>query len=100
MNFDVITIETAREKGKVLESFKKVKFNRGIGPGVWDIHSRYPAKEKTIREILEKSIEIFGKENVWLNPDCGLKTRNWQEVEVSLKRMVKIAKIYRKKYGS
>jgi 5-methyltetrahydropteroyltriglutamate--homocysteine methyltransferase len=100
MNFDVLTIETARDKGKILEAFKKVRFNRAIGPGVWDIHSQYPAKETVIRKILEESIKIFGAENIWLNPDCGLKTRGWEEVEISLRKIAKIAKIYRKKYES
>jgi 5-methyltetrahydropteroyltriglutamate--homocysteine methyltransferase len=98
MNFDVITIEAAREKANIVDSFKDIKFNRAIGPGVWDIHSKYPAKELTIREILDKSIKTFGPKNVWINPDCGLKTRGWSEVETSLKLITKIAKIYRNKF--
>ncbi|MFA6281981.1 MAG: 5-methyltetrahydropteroyltriglutamate--homocysteine S-methyltransferase [Candidatus Omnitrophota bacterium] len=100
MNFDVITIETARGKAKMLDAFKKAKFNRNIGPGVWDTHSKYPAKEKNIRSILDKSIKMFGPESVWINPDCGLKTRKWEEVNDSLELMVKIAKIYRNKFKS
>jgi 5-methyltetrahydropteroyltriglutamate--homocysteine methyltransferase len=98
MNFDVITIEAAREKAKILESFKNIKFNRNIGPGVWDIHSKYPAREKDIRLILDKSIKIFGPESIWINPDCGLKTRKWEEISSSLELMVKVAKIYRNKF--
>ncbi len=98
MNFDVITIETAREKAKILDSFKSVKFNRNIGPGVWDTHSKYHANEKNIRFILDKSIKIFGPESIWINPDCGLKTRKWEEVNESLELMVKVAKIYRNKF--
>ncbi|UCC94962.1 MAG: 5-methyltetrahydropteroyltriglutamate--homocysteine S-methyltransferase [Candidatus Omnitrophota bacterium] len=98
MNFDVITIETAREQAKILDAFKGVKFHRAIGPGVWDIHSQCPAQEKTIRRILNKSIKIFGARNVWVNPDCGLKTRKMPEVETSLKRIVKVANTYRKKF--
>ncbi|MFA5336726.1 MAG: 5-methyltetrahydropteroyltriglutamate--homocysteine S-methyltransferase [Candidatus Omnitrophota bacterium] len=98
MNFDVITIEAAREGAKIADSFKGIKFNRAIGPGVWDIHSKYPADSKAIRKVLDKSIKIFGPKNVWINPDCGLKTRKWEEVENSLKLMVKIAKSYRNKF--
>ncbi|MEA3488945.1 MAG: 5-methyltetrahydropteroyltriglutamate--homocysteine S-methyltransferase [Candidatus Omnitrophota bacterium] len=97
MNFDVITIETAREKGKVLETFFRAGFKRDIGPGLWDIHSKYPAEERTIKTILNKSIKFFGPEHIWMNPDCGLKTRNWEETELSLERIVKIAKQYRKR---
>jgi 5-methyltetrahydropteroyltriglutamate--homocysteine methyltransferase len=100
MAFDVITIEAAREKAKIVDSFKGQKFNRGIGPGVWDIHSKYPAQIETIKEILDKSIDVFGADNVWVNPDCGLKTRKLPEVEISLKRIMKVAKEYRKKFVS
>ncbi|MDD5488454.1 MAG: 5-methyltetrahydropteroyltriglutamate--homocysteine S-methyltransferase [Candidatus Omnitrophica bacterium] len=96
MNFDVITIETAREKGKVLNVFAKAGFRRQIGPGLWDIHSKYPANNATIRRILDKGIELFGAENIWMNPDCGLKTRGWEEVEVSLDKICSLAREYRK----
>ncbi|MDD5583918.1 MAG: 5-methyltetrahydropteroyltriglutamate--homocysteine S-methyltransferase [Candidatus Omnitrophica bacterium] len=98
MNFDVLTVEAARDKGKILAALSGKNFDRSLGPGVWDIHSKYPASEKTIRTILDKSIKIVGVRNVWINPDCGLKTRAWPEVETSLQRMVKIARIYRKKF--
>jgi len=98
MNFDVLTIPVAREGAKILDCLKSAKFNRAIGPGVWDIHSKYPADNKVIRDILDKSIKIFGANNVWINPDCGLKTRRHEEVEISLKLMVKIAKIYRNRF--
>ena len=99
MNFDVISIETAREKGEILNTFKKLNFKRGIGPGIWDIHSNLPLNLKKAREILNQAIQIFGKKNIWLNPDCGLKTRDWPEVVTSFKRMYKLAQEYRKKFG-
>lgn len=99
MNFDVITIEAARQQANILDAFKKIKFLRQIGPGVWDIHSKYPAETKTIENVLNKAIKIFGKDRVWINPDCGLKTREWPETKLSLKRMVKVAKAYRKRAG-
>ena len=97
MNFDVITIETAREKGKVLDVFARAGFKRQIGPGLWDIHSKYPANNTTIKEVLEKGIKLFGPENIWMNPDCGLKTRDWEEVEVSLSRICNMARRFRNK---
>ena len=97
MNFDVITIEAARENAHIVDAFRKVRFSKQIGPGVWDIHSKFPAEKKIIAQVLDKSIKVFGKDNVWLNPDCGLKTRQWKEVETSLQRIVKVAKDYRGK---
>jgi 5-methyltetrahydropteroyltriglutamate--homocysteine methyltransferase len=98
MNFDVITIEAAREGANIVKSFAKMKFSRQIGPGVWDIHSSYPAEETRIEAVLKKAIDVFGVDNLWLNPDCGLKTRDWPEVKISLARITKIAKKYRRKY--
>jgi 5-methyltetrahydropteroyltriglutamate--homocysteine methyltransferase len=98
MNFDVLSIEAAREGARILNCFKGVKFNRAIGPGVWDIHSPLPAEDRVIRDILDKSIKIFGINNIWINPDCGLKTRRKEEIEISLKLMVKIARFYRGKF--
>ncbi len=99
MNFDVITIEASRSRGGITAAFKKVKFSRQIGPGVWDIHSKYPAEEEVMREIMKKSVRIFGKDKVWVNPDCGLKTRGWEEVIISLRKIVDLAKTLRTRYG-
>lgn len=96
MNFDVITIETAREEGAVIDVFKKAGFKRQIGPGVWDIHSSVPADKKTISNVLESAVKLLGEENIWVNPDCGLKTRGWKEVDISLKRLVKEARSRRR----
>ena len=98
MNFDVLSIEAAREGARMLNCFKGVKFNRAIAPGVWDTHSPLPADDKVIRDILDKSIKMFGINNIWINPDCGLKTRRKEEIEISLKLMVKIARFYRSKF--
>ena len=99
MNFDVITIEASRSRGGIIDSFKKVRFLRQIGPGVWDIHSKYPAEEEVMREIMKKAVKTFGKDKVWVNPDCGLKTRGWEEVIMSLRKIVDLAKSLRAKYG-
>ena len=98
MNFDVISIEAAREGAKIIDAFKGIKFPKQIGPGVWDIHSKYPAKKWKVKQILNKAINVFGKEKIWLNPDCGLKTRDWPEVISSLQTIVNVAKTYRNKY--
>lgn len=95
MNFDVITVEAAREDADIVTAFRGHKFNRQIGPGLWDIHSKHPAEKKKMKQLLEKMIKIFGRDNIWLNPDCGLKTRNWPEVEISLKRITELAREYR-----
>ena len=99
MNFDVITIEAAREEANIINSFRNIKMIKQIGPGVWDIHSKYPANRKTMDNVISTAVKMFGKDKVWVNPDCGLKTRGWPEVNVSLERMVEIAKHYREKYA-
>jgi len=99
MNFDVITIEAAREEANIINSFRNIKMTKQIGPGVWDIHSKYPANRKTMENVISTAIKVFGKDKVWINPDCGLKTRGWPEVNISLSRMVKVAKDYRKRYA-
>jgi len=98
MNFDVITIEAAREEANIINSFKNIKMTKQIGPGVWDIHSKYPADRRTMENVISTAIKVFGKDKIWINPDCGLKTRGWPEVNISLARMVKVAKDYRKRY--
>lgn len=95
MNFDVITVEAAREEARIIDAFRKKRFLRQIGPGVWDIHSKLPAQEKRVKEILDKAGKVFDRDKIWINPDCGLKTRDWPEVEESLKVLVRIAKEYR-----
>ncbi|MDK2921111.1 MAG: 5-methyltetrahydropteroyltriglutamate--homocysteine methyltransferase [Desulfonauticus sp.] len=97
MDFDVISIEASRSKGEILEAFENYKnWDRQIGIGVYDIHSpAIPTKEE-IREIIERALKIFPKELLWINPDCGLKTRKWEEVIPALKNMVTISKNLRK----
>lgn len=94
MNFDVISMETARDRGKTLDAFGK-SFGKAVGPGIWDIHSRFPADLKTAVEVLTRAAKLFGKRNVWVNPDCGLKTRDWPEVEASFAVMSRAAAIMR-----
>ncbi len=91
MDADVITIETSRSQMELLEAFADFKYPNEIGPGVYDIHSpRVPTKEEMV-QLLEKAIEVLPARNIWVNPDCGLKTRKWPETAVALKNMVDAA---------
>ncbi|SMP11599.1 methionine synthase (B12-independent) [Desulfurobacterium pacificum] len=92
MDFDVISIEASRSKGDIIEAFEKVNFDRQIGLGVWDIHSPYVPSVEEMREIVERALKVIPKENFWINPDCGLKTRRWEEVIPALKNLVNLAK--------
>ncbi len=95
MDFDVISIETARSKGDIIENFEKINFQRQIGLGVWDIHSPHIPTVQEMNKIVHRALEVIPKENFWLNPDCGLKTRGWPETEISLKNLNKLSRILR-----
>lgn len=91
MDADVITIETSRSQMELLESFADYQYPNDIGPGVYDIHSpRIPSVDE-IEELLNKAAAKLPVENLWVNPDCGLKTRKWEEVEAALVNMVQAA---------
>jgi len=93
MDADVISIETARSGNKLLKIFKDVAYQQEIGPGIYDIHSpRVPSVDEMVRQI-KALIEVLPKEQLWINPDCGLKTRKWPEVKQSLKNLVEAVKI-------
>jgi len=101
MDFDVISIEASRSKGELVEAFKNLpEWDRGIGIGVYDIHSPAIPSEKEIEEVLKKVLSILPEDLIWVNPDCGLKTRRWDEVIPSLKNMVHATKKVRKEYAS
>ena len=96
MDADVISIETARSGNELLKIFKSVGYKQEVGPGVYDIHSpRVPSVEEMVEQI-NALLEVLPKSQLWINPDCGLKTRKWEEVKPSLKNMVQAAKIARK----
>jgi 5-methyltetrahydropteroyltriglutamate--homocysteine methyltransferase len=97
MDADVISIENARSDNSLLEIFKERGYKGEIGPGVYDIHSpRVPSVDELVEQI-EALIEVLPVEKLWINPDCGLKTRKWEEVKPSLKNMVEATKIVREK---
>jgi 5-methyltetrahydropteroyltriglutamate--homocysteine methyltransferase len=92
MDADVITIETSRSNMELLEAFVEFKYPNEIGPGVYDIHSpRIPTVEQ-IETLLEKASSVIPEGNLWVNPDCGLKTRGWAEVKPALINMVEAAR--------
>ena len=97
MDADVISIETARSGNELLKIFKEVGYKQEVGPGVYDIHSpRIPSVQEIVTQI-EKLLEVLPKEQLWINPDCGLKTRNYEEVVPSLTNMVKAVQIVRQR---
>jgi len=95
MDADVISIETARSGNELLKIFKEVGYKQEVGPGVYDIHSpRIPSVAEMVEQI-KLLLEVLPKEQLWINPDCGLKTRKWEEVKPSLINMVKAVEIVR-----
>lgn len=92
MDADVITIETSRSDMELLDAFDHFSYPNEIGPGVYDIHTpNIPAQEHIV-QLMRKAAERIPAERLWVNPDCGLKTRNWEEVIPALKNMVAAAK--------
>lgn len=96
MDADVISIETSRSRMELLEAFVKFRYPNEIGPGVYDIHSpRIPTTGEMI-DLLERARAVLAPEQIWVNPDCGLKTRGWPEVRTALERMVEAAHALRR----
>ena len=92
LDADVTSIEAARSRMEVLEPIREVGFERGIGPGVYDIHSpRVPSVEE-IEALLRLAVGSIDSRRLWVNPDCGLKTRGYAEVEPALANMVEAAR--------
>ena len=93
MDADVITIECARSQMNLLGAFADFKYPNEIGPGVYDIHSpRVPSVDEMVN-LLRKAAQVINPAQLWVNPDCGLKTRGWSETEAALQNMVKAARI-------
>ena len=96
MDADVITIECSRSQMELLGVFRQFKYPNEIGPGVYDIHSaRIPSVEEMVT-LLRKAATLIPKERLWVNPDCGLKTRGWEETQPSISNMVEAARVMRK----
>ncbi|SFN68826.1 5-methyltetrahydropteroyltriglutamate--homocysteine methyltransferase [Nitrosospira briensis] len=100
MDADVITIETSRSRMELLDAFGHFKYPNEIGPGVYDIHSPRIPQTREMLELLEKACLVINPAQLWVNPDCGLKTRGWPEVVTALKRMVEAAVLLRARLGT
>ena len=96
MDADVISIETSRSKMELLEAFRTYKYPNDIGPGVYDIHSpRVPTAGEMVN-LLALARRRLSDRQIWINPDCGLKTRTWEQVKPALANMVEAAQQIRR----
>ena len=100
MDTDVITIETSRSDMELLDVFDSFKYPNEIGPGVYDIHSPNIPTQEHIVSLMQKAAQKIPAERLWVNPDCGLKTRQWSEVTPALTNMVAAAKTLRSQLPS
>jgi 5-methyltetrahydropteroyltriglutamate--homocysteine methyltransferase len=91
MDADVISIETSRSAMELLDAFVAFKYPNDIGPGVYDIHSPRVPTQGEMEDLLEKALKVLTPSQLWVNPDCGLKTRGWAEVKPALVSMVAAA---------
>ncbi|MCP4482884.1 MAG: 5-methyltetrahydropteroyltriglutamate--homocysteine S-methyltransferase [bacterium] len=96
MDFDVISIEASRSKGDIITFFENIDFKRQVGLGVWDIHSPTVPPVAKMVDIGRRALKKIPKENFWINPDCGLKTRNWDETKEALLNLIETSKELRK----
>ncbi|TCP21189.1 5-methyltetrahydropteroyltriglutamate--homocysteine S-methyltransferase [Rhodovulum adriaticum] len=92
MDADVISIETSRSDMELLDVFGQFKYPNEIGPGIWDIHSPRVPPQAEMAALLRKAAEVIPAEQLWVNPDCGLKTRGWPEVKAALANLVAAAR--------
>jgi 5-methyltetrahydropteroyltriglutamate--homocysteine methyltransferase len=92
MDADVISIENARSGSELLQGFEQYKYPNEIGPGVYDIHSPRVPATKEITAALKSMTRVLDDAQIWVNPDCGLKTRGWDETLAALKNMVAAAR--------
>ncbi|KMK74711.1 5-methyltetrahydropteroyltriglutamate--homocysteine S-methyltransferase [Alkalihalobacillus pseudalcaliphilus] len=100
LDADVISIETSRSAGDIISTFETKAYDKGIGLGVYDIHSpRVPSVEE-MEKVINRALEVLPKELFWVNPDCGLKTRGEEETVAALKHMVQAAEHARETIGS
>ncbi|HVV27492.1 MAG TPA: 5-methyltetrahydropteroyltriglutamate--homocysteine S-methyltransferase [Rhizomicrobium sp.] len=97
MDADVISIETSRSAMELLDAFVGFRYPNDIGPGVYDIHSPRVPSQAEMEGLLNKALDVLSPQQLWVNPDCGLKTRGWAEVEPALLSMVAAAKNIRKR---
>ena len=99
MDADVITIETSRSQMELLDAFESFHYPNDIGPGVYDIHSPRVPDSNEMANLLRKAAQRIPVQQLWANPDCGLKTRGWPETKAALEHMVAAAQQLRKEYA-
>ncbi|MES1988905.1 MAG: 5-methyltetrahydropteroyltriglutamate--homocysteine S-methyltransferase, partial [Pseudomonadota bacterium] len=92
MDADVITIETSRSAMELLDAFGEFSYPNDIGPGVYDIHSPRVPSVEAMEKLMKRAFDVVPVERLWINPDCGLKTRGWPETKAALENMVTVAK--------
>ncbi|TDR46629.1 methionine synthase (B12-independent) [Tahibacter aquaticus] len=95
MDADVVSIETSRSRMELLDAFVRYRYPNGIGPGVYDIHSPRVPSEQEMLDLLRKARGLIPPQQLWVNPDCGLKTRDWPEVKAALEQMVAATRVLR-----
>jgi 5-methyltetrahydropteroyltriglutamate--homocysteine methyltransferase len=100
LDADVLSIENSKSDAKLLKVFVDEAYPRHIGPGVYDIHSPRVPSEQEIKDRIEEMLQFLKPEQLWIDPDCGLKTRQWKETKAALVNMVNAAKFYREKYAN
>lgn len=95
LDADVISLEASRSQMDLLDVFARFQYPNEIGPGVWDIHSPRIPETAEILALLRKAAAVLPVEKLWVNPDCGLKTRGWPETSAALRHLVEAARLYR-----
>lgn len=98
MDADVISVEASRSRMDLLNAFQENAYPNEIGPGIFDIHSSNIPSTTEMVDLIKKALAVIPPENLWINPDCGLKTRKWDEVIPSLTNMVAAAKLVREQF--
>ncbi|KXX73795.1 putative 5-methyltetrahydropteroyltriglutamate--homocysteine methyltransferase [Madurella mycetomatis] len=99
LDADVLSIENSKSDAKLLKVFIDEAYPRHIGPGVYDIHSPRVPPEAEFKQRIQEMLQYLRPEQLWINPDCGLKTRKWDEVKGALTHMVNAAKYFREQYS-
>jgi 5-methyltetrahydropteroyltriglutamate--homocysteine methyltransferase len=100
MDADVLSIETSRSDMELLDTFGRTGYPNAVGPGVYDVHSPVVPAVDAIEALLEKALTVLAPAQLWVNPDCGLKTRRWEEVRPAIRAMVAAARRLRERTNS
>jgi 5-methyltetrahydropteroyltriglutamate--homocysteine methyltransferase len=99
LDADVITIETSRSRMELLQAFSEFRYPNEIGPGVYDIHSPRVPEIEEMEALIDKAATVIPVQHLWINPDCGLKTRGWAEVKAALVNLVAAARSLRTRFA-